>query len=124
MQVISIVMLIPMSTAACERGFSLMNRIKSKGRSRLANSLMNNLMTISCNKEELRSFDPQFAINEWASSAHRKPNVSLPHVVQHFIHLTLRLKVTTNLSILMLFLLILTLLTMIMMNVLIMINCF
>lgn len=37
MLVISIVMLIPMSTAACERGFSLMNRIKSKGRSRLAN---------------------------------------------------------------------------------------
>ena len=73
MQVISIVMLIPMSTAACERGFSLMNRIKSKGRSRLANSLMNNLMTISCNKEELRSFDPQSAINEWASSARRRP---------------------------------------------------
>ena len=32
---------------------------------------MNNLMTISCNKEELRSFDPQSAVNEWASSAHR-----------------------------------------------------
>ena len=73
MQVISIVMLIPISTAAYERGFSLMNRIKSKGRSRLANSLMNNLMTISCNKEELRSFDPQSAVNEWASSAHRRP---------------------------------------------------
>ena len=30
-------------------------------------------MTISCNKEELRSFDPQSAINEWASSARRRP---------------------------------------------------
>ena len=55
-----------MNTAACERGFSLINRIKPKGRSRLADSFMNNLMSISCNKEELSLFDPQSAVNEWA----------------------------------------------------------
>lgn len=46
MRVISIVMLLPMSTAACERGFSLMNRVKSKGRSGLTNSVTNRLMCI------------------------------------------------------------------------------
>lgn len=73
LQVIAIVMLLPMSTASCERGFSLMNRIKSKGRSRVTNSLLNNLMSISCDTDNLDTFDLQPAINQWSSNVHRRP---------------------------------------------------
>ena len=73
MRLISIVKVLPMNTAACERGFSLMNRIKSKGRARLKNSVMSSLMCISANGEELESFDPQPAVNNWSSNACQRP---------------------------------------------------
>ena len=62
MKVISFVSLIPMNTAACERGFSSMNRIKSKGRSGISNDMLNSLMRISLDGLELEKFDPQPAV--------------------------------------------------------------
>ena len=50
MCVISIVMLLPMSTAACKRGFSLMIRIKSKNELKLSNSLLTVLSIHSVEK--------------------------------------------------------------------------
>ena len=77
MRLISIVMLLPTNTASCERGFSLMNQIKSKGRAGLVTSFTTDLMTICTNGGSIEEFDPQPAVNEWTRSVktHRRPGV-------------------------------------------------
>ncbi len=77
MRLISIVMLLPTNTASCERGFSLMNRIKSKDRAGLLTSFTTDLMTICTNGESIEEFDPQPTVNEWVTSVktHRQPGV-------------------------------------------------
>lgn len=64
-----------MSIAACERGFLLMNRIKSKGRSGLTNLVTNRLMCICSNGDNLESFDPQSAVTEWSRNVQCRPGV-------------------------------------------------
>lgn len=66
-------MLLSMSTAVCERGFSLMYGIKFKNRSRMTNNLLGNLMNISSNGESLEHFDPQLSVNEWSSQVCHRP---------------------------------------------------
>ena len=50
-----------------------MNRIKSKGRAGLKNSVLNSLMCISSDGDSLESFDPQPAVNEWTNNVCRRP---------------------------------------------------
>ena len=73
MKVISFVSLIPMNTAACERGFSSMNRIKSKGISGISNDMLNSLMRISIDGLELEKFDPQPAVTYWSKEKNHRP---------------------------------------------------
>ena len=72
-KIVSLVILLPMNTACCERGFSAMNRIKSKGRARLKNSTLNSMMLICTDGPSLESFDPQSAVDHWSKVCHRRP---------------------------------------------------
>lgn len=53
------------STAACERGFSAMNRLKKPERNGLRNSTLNNLMRIAIDGPEIEKFQATAAINHW-----------------------------------------------------------
>ena len=53
MQISSI---IPMTSVDCERGFSAMNRIKTKTRNKLSNFVLDHLMRISLSKYSLAGF--------------------------------------------------------------------
>ena len=78
MKLISLVSLLPVNTAVCERGFSMMNRIKSEGRSRMGSTMLNSLMCISIDRPSLESFDAQPAVNQWSSEVHRRPGYRKP----------------------------------------------
>ena len=47
---------IPMTSVDCERGFSAMNRIKTKTRNKLSNFVLDHLMRISLSKYSLAGF--------------------------------------------------------------------
>ncbi|XP_072025534.1 uncharacterized protein [Amphiura filiformis] len=63
---------IPMSSAECERAFSLQNRIKSKWRSRLSEKNLNSLMTLAHTKIPLHDFEFNKAVNIWSGKVARK----------------------------------------------------
>ena len=48
----TVVLIIPVTSVECERGFSCQNRIKTKFRARLQNPTLNNLMQITYFSEE------------------------------------------------------------------------
>ena len=78
MKLISLVSLLPMNTAVCERGLSKMNQIKSQSRSGMGSAILNSLMTISIKGPNLEMFDPQPAVNHCSSEAHRRPGYRKP----------------------------------------------
>ena len=49
-------LIIPMTSVDCERGFSTMNRIKSKLRNKLSNYVLDRLMRISLSKFSISAF--------------------------------------------------------------------
>ena len=59
-------LVIPVHSADCERGFSALGRIKNKLRSRLTNKSLNSLLMISLNGPPLKDFNFQFALQKWA----------------------------------------------------------
>ena len=71
LKVVEIILLLPMNTAACERGFSKMNIIKSDYRTQLQSVSLNNLMYLSIDGPSVQEFDPQPAIDYWASKSLR-----------------------------------------------------
>lgn len=64
------------STAACERGFSCMNRIKTSLRSNLSTNTMNDLMRISIDGPDTCDYDPLLAIEHWQSTAKGTRHIS------------------------------------------------
>lgn len=64
-------LLIPISSAQCERGFSAQNRIKSDVRSSLHVSTTENLIRISMEGPELGEFDPTAAVLKWFNTGQR-----------------------------------------------------
>lgn len=62
---VKILLVLTFSTAFVERGFSLMNRIKSDWRSRLNEDSLNDLMTVSMSPYTITNFDPMPAIKLW-----------------------------------------------------------
>ena len=46
-KLVQILLVLPLNTAACERGFSLMNIVKTDRRNRLSDELLDQLMVIS-----------------------------------------------------------------------------
>ncbi|MEE6465802.1 hypothetical protein FKM82_006702 [Ascaphus truei] len=68
-KLLSIIAVLPTSTASCERGFSVMNSIKSKKRSKLQTSSLGDLLTISINGPPIDLFQPDCAIDNWYFSS-------------------------------------------------------
>ena len=61
-------LVIPMSTAKCERGFSTQNRIKTKLRTRLNNQSLVDLMRISEDGPALKDFKFERALIKWKTA--------------------------------------------------------
>ncbi|XP_071964144.1 zinc finger protein 862-like [Antedon mediterranea] len=57
------------STAACERGFSTMNRVKTCHRTSLLPDTLNNLMQISADGCKVEEYSPDKAVEHWFFSA-------------------------------------------------------
>ena len=64
-------LLVPSSTADCERGFSALKRIKTPLRNRLGNPITVQLMFISIEGPSLADFDFDAACSGWASKRNR-----------------------------------------------------
>ena len=71
-------LVIPISSAQCERGFSAQKRIKSDVRSSLHVSTTEDLIRISIEGPELAAFDPTPVVEKWLNSGQRSRR---PHVV-------------------------------------------
>ena len=69
-------LLIPTSTADCERGFSALKRIKAPLRNRLSNPITVQLMFIAIEGPPLADFDIDAACSAWASKRNRRIQVS------------------------------------------------
>ncbi|CAL8275527.1 unnamed protein product [Arctogadus glacialis] len=68
-------LLLPISSAQCEQGFSAQNRIKNSVRSSLHVSTTEDLIRISTEGSSLESFDPSTSAMQWLSSKRsRRPN--------------------------------------------------
>ena len=65
-------LVIPFTTADCERAFSSMNRIKTTLRNRLKTSTLDNLLRISIEGPELEDFDFDTAVNSWSAIRKRR----------------------------------------------------
>ncbi|XP_071166178.1 zinc finger protein 862-like [Mytilus edulis] len=72
-----ICMLIPASTADCERGFSVLNRVKTRARNRLSQKVLNNLMMVSTQGPEGKDFNFNRAAELWASLSQRKLDIGI-----------------------------------------------
>lgn len=71
-----IALVIPMSSADCERGFSTLKRIKTRLRNRLSNRILNYLLMISIEGPDLQKFDFNKAVDKWAAQRNRRINVT------------------------------------------------
>ena len=71
-----IVLVLPSSSASCERGFSRMNCIKTDPRARLTTANLDSLMLIGLSGASVKDFDPIESIRLWhASSGKRHTNM-------------------------------------------------
>ena len=70
-------LILPVNTAACERGFSQLKLIKTPHRNRLKQSTLDNLMMIATEGPPCREFDYEKAVNHWAGFKKKKTNFYL-----------------------------------------------
>lgn len=75
--IIELLLVLPLSTAACERGFSSMKRIKNDWRSSLSVDSLHKLLFISIEGPELDSFSGQRVVERWYSQTERARRVLL-----------------------------------------------
>ena len=68
----SIVLVLPSSSASCKRGFSRMNCIKIDLRSKLTMGNLDLLMLIGLSDVSVKDFDPNKSIRLWHSSGGQK----------------------------------------------------
>ena len=71
LMLIETLLVLPMSTACCERGFSCMNRIKTQYRSRLDTVANDSLLRIGVEGVASSEFEPQRAIALWWNTGER-----------------------------------------------------
>ena len=63
---------LPISTADCERAFSIMHRIKTRLRSEMCNSTLNHCMRISMEGPPLQQFNFNAAVDAWSTLKNRR----------------------------------------------------
>ena len=68
---LTIILVLPISTADPERGFSLMKRIKTDWRASLTPRSLSNLMTTKLRNIKLEDFNPEAAYSLWLSDGRR-----------------------------------------------------
>ena len=71
-RIASCLLVIPVHSADCERGFSAMGRIKTRLRTRLCNRSLNSLMFISIEGAELADFEFGKVLQTWARARNRR----------------------------------------------------
>ncbi|XP_071505975.1 LOW QUALITY PROTEIN: zinc finger protein 862-like [Diadema antillarum] len=75
MHLVEILTVLPLSTAACERGFSCMKRVKCDWRSSLKVDMLSKLMFVVLNGPEVKDYNAAGALNVWWKSERaRRPN--------------------------------------------------
>ena len=75
LMVVELVLVLPMSTAACERGFSAMKRIKTDWRSSLSVEMLWKLIYVSIEGPEVAQFQPDRVVQRWLSAGERARHV-------------------------------------------------
>lgn len=75
-KLVVIALVIPMSSADCERGFSALKRIKTRLRNRLSNRILNHLLMISIEGPMLEEFDFEKAADIWGAQKNRRITVT------------------------------------------------
>ncbi len=70
-----ICLILPLSTADCERAFSTMKRVKTTLRNRLCTKTLDSLMRIRVEGPDMSSFDFELALNSWAKLCNRRIKV-------------------------------------------------
>ncbi|XP_041464874.1 zinc finger protein 862-like [Lytechinus variegatus] len=68
LHIVEILLVLPISTAACERGFSCMKRVKSDWRSSLTVDMLSKLMFVVLNGPEVKDFNAAGALKVWWKS--------------------------------------------------------
>ena len=68
LKIMEIVLVLPLSNAICERGFSTMKRVKTCLRSSMDVSMLDRLMLIAIEGESVQDFDPTDYINFWLTT--------------------------------------------------------
>lgn len=71
LHIIEVIQVLPLSTAACERGFSLMKRTKTDWRSQLTVEMLKKLMSISVHGPSIDSYNPTSAVARWLKDGNR-----------------------------------------------------
>ena len=67
-----ICLVLPISTADCERGFSTMKKIKTRLRSMISNVTLNHCMRIPMEGQPFDKFDFDTAVNSWSMLKNRR----------------------------------------------------
>ncbi|KAH3734953.1 hypothetical protein DPMN_041413 [Dreissena polymorpha] len=65
-------LLLPTSTADCERGFSTMKRIKTENRSRMKSAVLNALMSVSIEGPDIEAVDFGKMVDAWHQEKPRR----------------------------------------------------
>ena len=68
----AIVLVSPVTSVACERGFSVQNKIKTKGRSRLKHETLTKLMRVKEEGPSVEEYDPKPSIRKFCETRHRR----------------------------------------------------
>lgn len=76
LHLVKIMLVLPISSAVCERGFSTVNRIKSDARASLHTDTVEDLIRISVEGPALEDYDARQDVKVWFSKgkAPRRPN--------------------------------------------------
>ena len=76
LMLVEILLVLPLSTSCCERGFSLMGKIKSDWRSCLSVDILDCLIRVTAEGPPVSDFDPLPALKTWWNSGPRarRPN--------------------------------------------------
>ncbi|XP_078609461.1 zinc finger protein 862-like [Branchiostoma floridae x Branchiostoma japonicum] len=77
-------LVLPISSAQCERGFSAQRRIKDSTRASMSVETVENLIRISADGPPLEEFDALPAVRKWQTEGtrSRRPSFSRPSTAQ------------------------------------------